>query len=179
MKSARKVGKIIMTIISEGIPCLCFVILFVSFFSTIIARYFFRTSLNWSNEVSVLCYMYCMFFGSGLALHTDSHVVFSLVYDKMSNKGKMIFRVLNNAIIVVLLAVAIGPCYTAISSSKSVTGVLKMPFSIVFMPFVWFMAEMIVRCILEIKRVITAYKNGTLDMTPEQLEAEAEKEVNA
>ena len=66
-------GKI-MTVLSEGVPMLSFCIVFITFMMTIISRYVLRVAIPWSYEVSILGYMYCMFFGSGIAIKRDEHV---------------------------------------------------------------------------------------------------------
>ena len=79
--------KSVIDVFSEGVTAISFLVIFVVFMAQIIARYFFKTSIGWSNEISILGYMYCMYFGTGRALSADEHVVFSLVYDKLPNKG--------------------------------------------------------------------------------------------
>ena len=150
--------KAIIDVFSEGITSISFLVIFVVFMAQIIARYFFKTSIGWSNEVSILGYMYCMYFGTGRALTADEHVVFSLVYDKLSAKGKLFCKLLYNTAMIVLLAITVVPSYNVLMKMSNVTGVLKMPYTVVFFPYLWLLVETIIRCVVYIKASFDEYK---------------------
>ena len=150
--------KSIIDVFAEGVTCVAFLVIFVVFMAQIIARYFFKSSISWSNEISILGYMYCMYFGTGRALTHDEHVVFSLVYDKLKPEGKLAFKLIYNVAMIVLLAVTIVPSYNVITSMKNVTGVLKMPYKVVFFPYMWMLIETILRCAYYIKQSLDEYK---------------------
>ena len=148
-------------VFSEGITSISFLIIFVVFMAQIIARYFFKTSIGWSNEVSILGYMYCMYFGTGRALSADEHVVFSLVYDKLPNKGKLFCKLLCYAAMIVLLTLTVVPSFKAIMKTSNVTGVLKMPYKVVFFPYMWLLIETIIRSAICIRDAIVEYKENS------------------
>ena len=150
--------KSVIDVFSEGVS---FLVIFVVFMAQIIARYFFKTSIGWSNEVSILGYMYCMYFGTGRALSADEHVVFSLVYDKLPNKGKLFCKLLCYAAMIVLLALTISPSYKAIMKMTNVTGVLKMPYKVVFFPYMWLLVESIIRSGFCIRDAFVEYKENS------------------
>lgn len=153
---ARLPGKI-MTVLDEGVPMLSFVILFGTFMMTIFTRYAVRIAIPWSYEVSILGYMYCMFFGSGLAVKRDEHVVFSLIYDKLSPGWKMISKLLYNVILIALIGCAFIPCCKSIYAMKQVTGILKIPYKYVFAPFLWMLAEIVVRSVIVMVEAVKTY----------------------
>ena len=148
-------------VFSEGVTAISFLIIFVVFMAQIIARYFFKTSIGWSNEVSILGYMYCMYFGTGRALSADEHVVFSLVYDKLPNKGKLFCKLLCYAAMIVLLTLTVVPSFKAIMKTSNVTGVLKMPYKVVFFPYMWLLIETIIRSAICIRDAIVEYKENS------------------
>ena len=113
-----------------------FLLIFITFLLTIFSRYLFKTPITWSYEISVLAYMWTMFFGVGKAMEYDEHVVFSLVYDKRSPKGKMLYLVIYNAMLVFLLTITFIPSLQSLLSKRIVTGVLKLPYKVVFAPFI-------------------------------------------
>lgn len=148
-----------MDILGVVFPCLIFLVLFLSFIATIAARYFFHRSLTWGNEVAVLCYMWIMFWGCGKAIENDEHVVFSLVYDKCSPKMQMIMKVFYNILLAVLLCIALPACVRSLLKSTQVTGVLKLPYTVVFAPYIWMLGEAVVRSLINVKKAIDDYKN--------------------
>lgn len=162
MDKLKKVLKVIADFLGETVPAITFAVIFVTFVAQIIARYFFGKSITWSNEVSVLAYMWTMFFGVGKAMETDSHVVFGLVYDAVGQKTRYIFRMGYNILLIVCLALAFVPCVDKWMGQKMITGVLKLPYKVVFAPFIYMMAEMIIRSIVEMRKVHKLYKEGAL-----------------
>lgn len=162
METLKKALKVVTTFLSETIPTITFTIIFITFVAQIVARYFFGKSITWSNEVSVLAYMWTMFFGVGKAMDTDAHVVFGLVYDAVGQKTRYIFRVGYNILLIVCMAIAFVPCYDKWLGQKMITGVLKLPYKVVFAPFIYMMLEIIIRSIIELKKVNKLYKEGAL-----------------
>ncbi len=144
---------------SEVVPNCGFVLLFLTFLITIASRYVFNAPVPWTYEVSILSYMWIMFFGVGLAFKNKGHVVFSLFYDTLGDRGKFISQLLSDSLIVILLSIAFVPCVDSWLSKQMVTGVLEIPYTIVFAPFMWMYAELIIRAIQSIIKNIKDYKS--------------------
>ena len=153
-----KIGSKLMTVLSEGVPMVAFLVVFVTFMMTIICRYVLRFAIPWSYEVSILGYMYCMFFGSGIALKRDEHVVFSLLYDKLPPLGQLISKLVYNTALVVLICIVFTPCLNSLMASTMKTGILKMPYKVVFAPFLWMLFECAFRCLFYMKASWEEYK---------------------
>ena len=102
--------------------------------------------------------MYCMFFGSGIALKRDEHVVFSLLYDKLSPVGQLICKLVYNAALIILMAIVFVPCINSLMASTMKTGILKMPYKFVFAPFLWMLFECAFRCLFYMKASWDEYK---------------------
>ena len=156
----KSVLKKIVDFLGFVMPGIAFLVIFVTFMIGIVSRYFFRTAVPWTYEVSILGYMYAMFFGVGKAIEDDSHVVFSLVYDVVSPKKKSIFRIIYNAFLVFLLVACFVPCCKSLVSKQMVTGVLKLPYKIVFAPFIYMLAETIIRSAVNIVNAVKELKEG-------------------
>ena len=153
-------GKI-MTVLSEGVPMVAFLVVFITFMMTIFCRYVLRFAIPWSYEVSILGYMYCMFFGSGIALKRDEHVVFSLLYDKLPPVGKLISKLAYNLALIVLICIIFTPCLNSLMASTMKTGILKMPYKVVFAPFLWMLFECAFRCLFYMRTSWTEYRETT------------------
>lgn len=168
-----KIPSKIMTVLSEGIPMLSFCIVFITFMMTIFTRYVVRVAIPWSYEVSILGYMYCMFFGSGIAVTRDEHVVFSLIYDKLKPGGKLFCKILYNVVLIVLICCAFIPVCKSIFTMKQVTGILKMPYKYIFAPYLWMLAEIVVRSFGVMAAAVKEYKASKNPQLTEGKEAEA------
>lgn len=132
-------------ILGTVIPNISFTIIFLTFMLTIVSRYILRTPISWSYEISILAYMWTMFFGVGKAMKRGEHVVFSLVYDKVSPKMQRLFLILTDTLLILLLGLAFIPSIHSLLGKRMITGVLKMPYTIVFAPCIYMFAEIIIR----------------------------------
>lgn len=168
MSSQNGMGKRILDFFDVTVTSVSFLVIFVTFMISIISRYFLRVAVAWTYEISILGYMWTMFFGVGRALRNDEHVVFSLVYDKLDNRGKRRCLVLYNALLAVLLLLIFVPGVQAMLGSNSRTGVLKLPYKAVFAPFFFMTAELIVVAVMNVRRAVR------MNVTDEKAEEEVE-----
>lgn len=159
MENFKRIGKKIVDFLGVVVPGITFMVIFLTFMVTILSRYLFKTPVTWSYEVSVLGYMWTMFFGVGKAMEADEHVVFGLVYDAVKPRTQFIFKVLYNAFLLILLVVCFVPCWHSLMGKQMVTGVLKLPYTVVFAPFMYMLAEVIIRTGINIKKAFDDYKN--------------------
>lgn len=158
MDNLKRIGKKIVDFLGIVIPSFTFMVIFITFMVTILSRYLFKTPVTWSYEVSVLGYMWTMFFGVGKAIEADEHVVFGLVYDAVKPFTQFVFKVVYNTFLLVLLVICLVPCWNSMMSKQMVTGVLKLPYTIVFAPFMYMLVEIIVRTAINIKHAFSDYK---------------------
>lgn len=154
MSSALKAGKKIVDFFGVFVASVSFLTIFVTFMISIISRYIIRVPVTWTYEISVLGYMWCMFFGVGKAMEKDEHVVFALVYDKLNPAAKKHMLILYNVILAVLLAAVFVPCIQSAMKSSMSTGVLKLPYKLVFAPFFFMTADIIIRSIIRVVSLI-------------------------
>lgn len=158
MKSLKKIGKGFIDFMGIGVTSISFIIIFITFLISIASRYIFKTPVTWSYELSVLGYIWTMFFGVGKAMEKDEHVVFGLVYDVLKPFGQFMCKILYNIVLVVLLLITFLPCAESLITKQMVTGVLKLPFNIIFLPLLWMFAEVIVRSVINIVNAVKEYK---------------------
>jgi C4-dicarboxylate transporter DctM subunit len=65
--------------------------LVLSFYS-VVSRYIFHWSLDWSDEISIYAVIWCIFFGVSSLIKTDEHVRVDLVLQQFSEKRKNILH---------------------------------------------------------------------------------------
>jgi TRAP-type C4-dicarboxylate transport system permease small subunit len=159
VEKAKKIVKYIADFLGYFIPNMTFIVIFITFMLTIISRYVLKAPIAWSYEISILGYMWTMFFGVGKAMEADEHVVFGLVYDNLGKKGQVVCKVIYNLALILLLGAAFYPCIQSLLSKKMVTGVLKLPYTIVFAPMIYMFAEIIIRCVKDIINSIKGLKD--------------------
>ncbi len=163
MQRLHALGKKVIYFFDTLLPNITFTIIFLTFMLTIISRYILKTPITWSYEVSILAYMWTMFFGVGKALQKKEHVVFSLLYDHVSPRKQLIFDILSNTLIILLIGIAFVPSVNSLLKKKMITGVLKIPFTVAFAPLIYMFANVIIRSIIElrvqVRELITLMRN--------------------
>ena len=156
----KKIWKGIGYILGTIIPNITFLIIFITFSMTIISRYVLKAPVTWAYEISILAYIWTMFFGVGKAMSAQEHVVFGLVYDHISPRSKAIFRIIGDVVLILLMVLVLYPSFEKMLSKRMVTGVLKLPYSVIFSPLLFMFADIIYRSVLDLIKVI---KNGVED----------------
>ncbi len=80
------------------VPVVTFALMFVVFVVAIFFRYVLNHPLTWPYELSIILFIWTILFGAGYAKREDSHVVFSVVYDRLSPGKQRISRILAETI---------------------------------------------------------------------------------
>ena len=153
-KKKSSIGKKILDIFDVGVTSFSFLMVFIAFMISIVSRYFLRVAVSGTYEISIPRYMWAMYFGVAKCMESDSHVVFSLLYDKLGFKGKKFCYILNNTMLAVLLIICIYPSIKSWAASKMVTGVLKIPYKAAFFPYFYMVIMVIARAIINIRKGI-------------------------
>jgi len=156
----KKTGKFLLDCIELYLPMLTFVILFVSFMSQIIARYFFKPMV-WPEELSLMCFIWTALLGGLYAKRTGSHVAFTMLYDVARPGVQRAMRIAGNLLLLISFAIIFVPSWDYIQfMAYKKSDALRIPMNWAFFPFMIFLADMIVRLIVEIVKDI-ATPGGT------------------
>ncbi len=149
----KKIWKGIGYVLGTIVPNITFLVIFITFSLTIISRYVLKTPVTWAYEISILAYIWTMFFGVGKAMSEHEHVVFGLVYDHISPRKKILFRIAGDVVLILLMTLVLYPSFEKMLSKRMVTGVLKLPFSVIFSPLLFMFADIIYRSVLDLIEV--------------------------
>jgi TRAP-type C4-dicarboxylate transport system permease small subunit len=99
-----------------------------------------RQPISWAYEVTVVCYLWTVILGACLAQRKNSHVTFTLVYDRLSLKGKALCSFLGNLIIFTAFAVSLVPSIKYIDFIKiQETSVLHVGMNFIYAPYILFL----------------------------------------
>jgi TRAP-type C4-dicarboxylate transport system permease small subunit len=135
----KKIGVFLLDLFEIYIPSVAFSIMFVVFVLQIFFRYFLNRPLTWPYEVTIFAFIWTAILGACFARRHGVHVVFGLIYDKVSPKMQVIFRIIANGLIFAAFLIALKPSYEQVMfmAFKKST-VLKLPFHIAYSPYVVF-----------------------------------------
>jgi C4-dicarboxylate transporter DctQ subunit len=83
------------------------VAMFLSFMTQIIARYVFNYPLGWTDEVSVLCWIWTVLWGAAFVLRERDEVRFDIFYSALSERARCVLTVITGVAAIVLFGVAL------------------------------------------------------------------------
>ena len=157
----RKSGLFLLNLLERDIPTLTFSALFVVFMVQVFCRYFL-VPLTWPLEFTLMAFIWTTVLGACFAQRDESHVTFTLIYDRARPKTQLIMRILGNALVVSAFAIALYPSAKWIDfMGFKRSDVLKIPMNLAFSPFIVFLLVMIGRLGLTLVRdLATLFRKG-------------------
>jgi TRAP-type C4-dicarboxylate transport system permease small subunit len=155
-----RIGRSLLNLVELYIPTVSFVVLFVSFMTQIVARYFFRPLL-WPEELSLLCFVWTALLGGLYAKRDNSHVAFTMLYDAAKPGMQRFMRITGNLLMLLAFSIALYPSWKYVSfMSYKKSDVMLIPMNIVFFPFIVFLVFMMGRIIIDLVHDFRPKKSG-------------------
>ena len=138
--------------------------MFFAFILQIFTRYVLGYQIGWTYEATVVGFMWVVAFGGSYASRLREHVSFSMVYDKMSERGRAMTEVITNIFIIAAFIIMFVPVLSFVDFMKiKKTAVLKIPISALYAPFIYFIVSSviyIIRDIIKAFRILLKPKEG-------------------
>jgi len=133
------------------VPIVTFLIMFLTFILQVFFRYVVNHPLTWSQEVIVVGFVWTVLFGACYTMRKRSHVKFTMIYDKLKPRNAALFRMIGNLIIAATFLFLIIPSYKySFFVAFQKTGVLRVSYTFIFLPFVYFICAIIGYTIVDI-----------------------------
>lgn len=127
---------------------LIFLCLFLVFLVQITARFGFGRPLPWTDELSVVLYLWAILWASAFMVPERDHVVFDLLWNSVGTRVHRWMRIAGNLLLGSLAAVAIPASWDYVHfMAREGTPVLGLSFEWVFMPFVLLLLALVLRSI--------------------------------
>ena len=157
------------------LPCASFGIMFLTFILSVFFRYVVRHPLTWSMEIIVIGFIWTVVLGACYTMRHRSHVKFTLLYDRMAPRPAAIIRILGN---IIIAGTFISLVYVSYKYSFFVgfqkTAVFRISFTVIFLPFTYFLCSIIGYTMTEIIEDIKVI-SGALSDSADHKSAEAAK----
>ena len=138
----KKIGIFInkfFNVIEIYIPMLAFIVMFLSFIIVIAYRYIFYASIKEIYELSIIMFLWSSIIAASYGSRSEEHVIFTILYNKVSERIKLIFRLCGNLLIIITFLILIPYAYESVSfMAIKKSSVLGISFSIIYCPFVLF-----------------------------------------
>jgi C4-dicarboxylate transporter, DctQ subunit len=121
-------------------------LMFVSFLLQIGFRYLLNQPLGWTDEVTVLCWVWAVLWCAAFVLSDQDEIRFDIVYGQVSPGTRRAFAAASSIAIVALFLVSLPATWDYVTFMKREhTAYLQMRFDILYSVYVIFASAVIVR----------------------------------
>jgi len=120
--------------------------MFVSFLLQIAFRYVLNRPLGWTEEVTVLCWVWLVLWGASFVVAEADEVRFDIVYNVVPAPVRRVFTIVASAALVVLMALSLPATWRYVAfMRREHSAYLGMRFDVLYSIYVVFALACIVR----------------------------------
>jgi TRAP-type C4-dicarboxylate transport system permease small subunit len=142
--------------VARAVAATLFALLFFTFVLQVGARFLFDRPLAWSDELVVILYIAMVFWSAAVLMKEREHVMFDLVYAALPRQGQRVMALLGAVLMAGLMGVLLPYAFDYVRfMHREPTAVLGVPFSIVFAPFLLFVAALVVMYLRKAWRLLS------------------------
>ena len=164
MKGLKNAATKVFDFFEIYLSSVAFIIMFICFVLLVFYRYLFHDQLNEVFELSTIAFLWMSILAASQGGRTGEHVVFTIVYDKLSEKGKLVCRLIGDLFIIVTFSIIIPYAYDSISFLHGKRSRLtEIPYNIVFLPFIIFVVLTAIHYTIQLVKdigLLTKLKKG-------------------
>ena len=147
-------------------------IMFVSFLLQIVFRYALDRPLGWTEEVTVLCWVWVVLWGASFIVPDADEIRFDILYNAVPSSVRRVFTVVTSLALIVLMALSLPATWRYIEfMRREHSAYLRIPFDYLYSIYMLFA----IVCILRQARVAwRAWRGappaGPADLTGDRFE---------
>ena len=120
--------------------------MFVSFLLQIAFRYVLNRPLGWTEEVTVLCWVWLVLWGASFVVPDADEVRFDIVYNAVPAKARRVFTLVASVALVVLMALSLPATWRYVAfMRREHSAYLGMRFDVLYSIYVVFAVVVIAR----------------------------------
>ena len=131
---------------AENVSAAFLLIMFLCFILTIVARYVFNYPLGWTEEASLIAWIWCTLWGAIFVLRERDEVRFDIFYNAVSPAVRRVFTIAASAALILLIALSLPATWRyVIFMKREHSAYLKMRFDYLYSIYVIFAVVCILR----------------------------------
>jgi len=120
--------------------------MFVSFLLQIVFRYVLNRPLGWSEEVTVLCWVWVILWGASFIVADEDEVRFDILYNAVSPNVRRVFTIIAAVTLIVLIALSLPATWRyVVFMKREHSAYLKVPFDYLYSIYLIFAVVCILR----------------------------------
>jgi len=103
---------------AQNVAVVLIALMFVCFLLQIAFRYVLNQPLGWTEEVTVLCWVWVVLWGASFILSDDDEVRFDIVSNAVSPATRRAFTIVSSIVLVILFAVSLPATFGYVAFMK-------------------------------------------------------------
>jgi TRAP-type C4-dicarboxylate transport system permease small subunit len=104
--------------LAENVAALMLATMFVCFLLQILLRYVFDNPVGWTEELSILCWMWGVLWGAVFVLRDRDEVRFDVLYGAVPDGMRRVFTVITGLTLIALYGISLPAAYDYVSFMK-------------------------------------------------------------
>lgn len=139
---------------AELVAAAMFAGLFGAFLIQIFTRYVLNNPTAWTQELTLVLYIWVVFWTCAFILHERDHITFDLLSSNLPPRGRRVLALAATALTIAAFAIGLKPSFDFVAFMKVVrTPVLRLPFDLVYSIFIVFLVSAIAAGLWRIVRL--------------------------
>jgi len=131
---------------AQNISALLLATMFTCFLIQILFRYVFNYPVGWTEELSILCWMWGVLWGAAFILSEHDEVRFDILYSNVPERVRRVFTVITGLALIALYGVSLPAAYGFVAFMKvERSAYLHVPINYLYSIYVIFAVACILR----------------------------------
>jgi TRAP-type C4-dicarboxylate transport system permease small subunit len=131
---------------AENVIVALITVMFVSFLLQIAFRYLLNHPLGWTDEVTVLCWVWLVLWGAAFILSDKDEIRFDIVYELVPERTRRTFTLISSLALVVLFVVSLPASWNyVVFMKREKSAYLGMRFDYLYAIYIIFSVACIVK----------------------------------
>ena len=131
---------------AQNISALLLATMFTCFPIQILFRYVFNYPVGWTEELSILCWMWGVLWGAAFELSEHDEVRFDILYGNVPERVRRVFTVITGLALIILYGVSLPAAYGFVAFMKvERSAYLHVPINYLYSIYVIFAVACILR----------------------------------
>ena len=131
---------------AENVAAAMLAVMFAAFIVQIVFRYFFNFPTGWTNELTVICWLWLVLWGSAFVLGENEEIRFDLIYSAVRPRVRIAMAMVCALAVIGLYGASFKASFDYVSFMKvEKTAYLKIRLDWLYSIFIVFLAAILVR----------------------------------
>jgi C4-dicarboxylate transporter DctQ subunit len=151
---------------AENIAALMLAVMFLAFIVQIVFRYLFNFPIGWTSELTVVCWLWLVLWGSAFVLTEREEIRFDLLYGAVGPRVRIAMAIVAATAVIVLYGASLKPSWAYVTFMKvERSSYLHIRMDWLFSIYLVFLVAVIARYVWLLSRLVLGRDPEAPDVT--------------